>query len=197
MYRPEFGRFLTVFIGVICAAGLLVLTLDRGLDGLLAAGAWLVLPAYVTWALFWRPEVVVDDGGVVLVNVLRTIRLPWPSIQRIDTKWALTLYTAYGTYPAWAAPAPSRRAVRRLTADQAKHLPKSTYGPGGIRPGDLPESPSGQAALTVRRHWESLRDAGYLDDPRLEFTRPPVQWHHGTIAGALVLAALAAAEALL
>ena len=79
-------------IGIICvvaAVGLLVR------DGL-GAPAGAAVPGArrgTCWAVFWRPVVAVDDGGVRLVNVLRTIDLPWPSILAIDTKWALTLIT--------------------------------------------------------------------------------------------------------
>ena len=84
-----------------------------GPSALWRAGPWLALVAGSCWALFWRPEVVVDDGGVRLVNVFRTIDVPWPSIQAVDTKWALTLITAYGRFTGWAAPAPGmHEAVR-------------------------------------------------------------------------------------
>ena len=51
----------------------------------------------------------------------------------------------------------------------------------------LPYS-SGDAALTVRRRWEELRNAGFLDDPRLEFARPPVRWHWSVIVAAGIVA---------
>lgn len=162
--------------------------LASGTHAALQATPWLALVALAVWATYWRPCVAVDDGGVHLVNVLRTIDLPWPSIQRIDTKWALMLFTAYGSFTAWAAPAPGVRAAARLQTGPRAALPESAVSDGvSIRPGDLPGSPSGDAALTVRRRWEELRDAGHLDDPRLEFARPPVHWHVSVIAAAVVL----------
>jgi hypothetical protein len=154
---------------------------------------WDALVVGSVWALYYRPEVGVDDGGVHVVNVLRTIDVPWPSIQRIDTKWALTLFTAYGKVTAWAAPAPGGFASRMAGRQDFKGLPESTYGGGGsIRPGDLPGTASGSAALVIRRHWEMLRDAGHLDDPKLEFAEPPTRWHFQTIlvGAALVLVGL-------
>jgi len=145
---------------------------------------WLALASLLVWAMYWRPCVQVDDGGVHLVNVLRTIDLPWPSIQRIDTKWALMLYTAYGSYTAWAAPAPGLRAASQLHPGPRSSMPESAISDGvSVRPGDLPGSSSGDAATSVRRRWEELREAGYLDDPRLEFSRPPLHWHWLTMAG--------------
>ena len=77
------------------------------------------------------------------------------------------------------------------TLRDVKHLPASTFGVGNsVRPGDSVNSPSGRAALAVRQRWEALRDAGYLDNPRLEFDKPPVRWHVGLIALIVVMIAL-------
>lgn len=188
-FRARSGRVITVGVAVLCAVAWLLTLLDDPLTGLRYAPAFAV-PAVVVWALLGRPAVVVSDGGVELRNVLRTVHLPWTAIQRIDTKYALTLYTAYGTYAAWAAPAPSR--VQTLDASPAdlEHLPESTYI-GGARPGDLITTASGQAAAHVRRRWEELRDAGFLDQPRLERDAPAVRWHVGPALAVLVLVALA------
>jgi hypothetical protein len=170
-----------------------------GLPAVWQVGPWLVLVAGAVWATYWRPEVAVDESGVRVVNVLRTIDLPWPSIQRVDTKWALTFVTAYGKYTAWAAPAPGGIATARAASKGTlQGLPESTYGPErSIRPGDVPSSPSGAAAAEVRRRWEELRDAGHLDDPRLESARPPVQWHWPVIVAAPVLLVIGVLAALL
>ena len=144
------------------------------------------------WALYWRPCVVVDDSGVRLVNPFRTIDVAWPAIHAVDTRWALTLVTAYGRFTSWAAPAPGARHIALAARGDAHHLPESTVDDGGVRPGDLPTSASGGAALLIRRRWESLRDAGYLDDPVLEHESAPVRWHIGTMAVAAALIVLAA-----
>lgn len=193
VFRPRFGRVLTVAIGVICAVSMIALIATDGVSAVWRAGPWLALVAGSCWAVFWRPAVVVDDGGVHLVNVLRTVDLPWPSIQAVDTKWALTLVTAYGKFTGWAAPAPGAHAAVRATHRDAEQLPPGAWSSEGIRPGDLPSSPSGSAALLIRRRWEQLRDAGYLDDPRLEHERVPVTWHGTIIAAGLGLVALAVA----
>jgi hypothetical protein len=187
-YRAWFGPVLTVVVSVLCLVSLLIVTFQNGVEQGLRAAPWLVLVAGSCWALFWRPHVVVSDGGVRMVNVTRTIDLPWPAIHSIDTKWALTLLTAYGKYTAWAAPAPGVHQAMRSTKHDVEHLPASTYSEDGIRPGDLPSSPSGNAALLIRRHWEELRDAGFLDDPKLEHDRATVNWHWRTLlVGAAVI----------
>lgn len=188
--RPTSGRVITIVIAVIGTVWLVGLTEQYGVDTGLRAVPWLGLGVWACWAALWRPHVEVDDSGVTMVNVFRTVRLPWPSIQLVDTKWMLTLVTVYGTFRAWAAPAPGARATVRADKSQLRHLPESVGVDGSVRPGDVPSSPSGGAAWTIRRHWEELRDAGYLDDPRQEYERAPITWHTGVIAGGSALLAL-------
>lgn len=200
VFRPVFGRVLAGVIVALCVAGLVGSAAHDGVSALWTIGPWLALVALIVWAAYWRPEVAVDDSGVHVVNVLRTIDLPWPAIRRIDTKWALTLVTAYGAFTAWAAPAPGGIATARAASrGSLRGLPESTYGAGGsVRPGDVPTSPSGAAAAAVRRRWEQLRDAGHLDDPRLEFEHVPVRWHWSVIVAApalIVIGTLTAAVA--
>jgi Bacterial PH domain len=191
VYRPGASRALAGAIAAISVLGLVALTFDEGISGLIRYGWWIVLPAVLAWAIFWNPRIVVDDAGVQLVNVFRSIRLPWPAIQAVDTKWALKLVTSYGSFAAWAAPAPGRHGSREISAQEVKHLPALSYGVGdSVRPGDAVNTPSGQAAIAIRQHWQALHDAGYLDDPRLEFDRPPIRWHLGilgTIGGLIAL----------
>jgi len=183
VYRPGASRVLAGAITAIGALGLVALTWDEGVAGLLRYGWWIVLPAALAWAIFWNPRIEVDDSGVLLVNVFRSIQLPWPAIQAVDTKWALKLVTAYGSYSAWAAPAPGRHGSRQVSEAELAHLPQSSLSAEGtLRAGDSLNTPSGQAALAIRQHWQALRDAGHLDNPRLEFDRPPVRWHVITIA---------------
>jgi hypothetical protein len=189
-FRPRSGRVLTVGAAVLAAAGAVTTLVQEPGVGVRYLPAF-VLGVVLVWALFDRPAVLVSDGGVEVRNVLRTIELPWPSIERIDTKYALTLYTAYGVYAAWAAPAPSRSSTLRATPQDTRHLPETSYIGGGIRPGDLAGTPSGDAAAYIRRRWEQLHDAGHLDAPRLERDRPRVHWHLVPAAGVAALAALA------
>lgn len=189
VFQPRSGRFLTIATGVLAVGGAVATAVQDLGQGLRALPAF-ALAVVAVWALFGRPAVLVSDGGVEVRNVLRTIELPWPSIERIDTKYALTLYTAYGVYAAWAAPAPSRSSTLRAAPADTRHLPESSYIGGGVRPGDLAGTPSGDAAAYVRRRWEELRDAGHLDAPRLERDAPRVRWHVVPALGVAALAAL-------
>ncbi|WP_196073091.1 PH domain-containing protein [Nakamurella alba] len=190
-FRPLFGRILSVGVWAVSAVVLVVVIVGSGWPAAVGALPWLLLLSGAVWASFWNPRVAVDVGGVHLVNVTRTIDVPWPALQAVDTKWALTLQTAYGTYTAWAAPAPGGVATARMTMREAKALPAASVDLArGIRPGDHPDSPSGAAALAVRRQWAELREAGHLDAPQLEHTRVPVRWHVLSLSIGGVLIAL-------
>ena len=189
VFRSRFGQILTI---AIVAVGLFVAVSTAISGGILALVPYLPALGLVcvgTVALYWLPSVTVTDGSITLRNVLRTIELPWPSIGAVETRFALTLVTSFGTYTAWAAPAPGRFAVMGTGRD-TKGLPESTFVNKSIRPGDDTSTDSGQAALIVRLRWEALQRAGYLDEARLETERPRTQWHWVTIS---VLAGLLAA----
>ncbi len=161
-FRPAFGRILTIVIAAIAAGALIGFVVAGDLEGLVRSGWWLVLLAALVWALFWMPEVEVAEHAVIVRNPLSTWTVPWPAIQRIDTKWALTLYTERGRIEAWAAPASGRYTVFTLGPDDVK-VSESARLAGSIRPGDTLSSESGAAANHIRRHWENLRDDGLLD----------------------------------
>lgn len=161
MIRPSFGRILTVVVVVIVFAALGSLVLANGQDALRAL--WLpLLLAYCAWLTLWRPHVLIAPESITMRNVFSTIRIPWGAVERIDTKWALTLYTRKGRHVAWAAPAPGRHAVGRFGSEDLRHLPETSYVGGSVRASDLPRSDSGDAATIIRTHWEALQngDAG-------------------------------------
>lgn len=194
--RSAFGRVLTIGFGAAAALGVGLIGVSDGIVEAVQVLPWAAAAVVVCWAYFWRPRVEVTDGGVTLVNVTRSISIPWPALLDIDTQWAMRLVTAYGRYSAWAAPAPGMKSSvtsRRLTdVDDARTLgsPITPWQRGSMRPGDRPDTPSGDAAAMVRRRWAALREAGHLDDVVLERDRPTVRWHLDTLAVLVALAAL-------
>jgi len=181
---------LAVAAVMLALAGLALVNLAMG--GWAVLWRWGAVPlwlAYTVWGLFLVPRVLVDQTGVTVVNLARTIHLEWGAIQRIDTRWALTLFTAQGKVTAFAAPAPSNYSIHRARPADFKGLPETTYVTGSIRPGDLPHSPSGHAALVVRERWEALRDAGKL--PPANKGTLAVTWHKIGLGGWLALSVAA------
>lgn len=161
-FRPTFGRVLTVTTWLIVAGGLAGLVIAGDLEAL-ARYSWpMLLVATLAVALFWLPSLFVDEKQIVVRNVFSTVHVPWAAIQRIDTQYALTLYTATGTVSVWASPAPNRYAAQ-LSARQDASLPGRTEG-GSIRPGDLLNTESGAAAYVIRTHWNELLEDGLIDD---------------------------------
>ncbi|WP_439565959.1 PH domain-containing protein [Microcella sp.] len=163
-FRPAFGRVLTITIALIALGALIGFVVADDVAGLLRSGWWLLLLAAVTWALYWKPAVEVLEHEVTVRNPLSTWHVPWPAIERIDTKWALTLYTPRGRIEAWAAPASGRYTVFTLGPEDTR-VSETARLAGSIRPGDTLSSESGAAANQIRRHWEQLRDDGLLDVP--------------------------------
>lgn len=196
VFRPGFGRGLTVVLGCVAVLSLAIVATRSGLVSMLLTLPWVALFMTCCWAIFWRPSVEVSDAGVRLVNVTRTIDVPWPAVVGVETRYALTLDTVYGRFSAWAAPAPG--AGPALRAAMRSLPPQSDAGADAdatrsVTIGDVQGTPSGDAAEIVRRRWQRLQDAGFLDDPQLEFERAPICWHWRIGATIVVLAAISAA----
>ncbi len=190
-FRPSFGRILSVVVVAIMLSAIVGFVVAGDLEGALRFGWWYVLVAVLAVVTYWNPSVDVSQGGVTVRNPFSSWTVPWGAIQRIDTKFALTLYTAERRVEAWAAPASGRFTVFRLGPDDVR-VSESAKVAGAIRPGDTLNSESGQAADYIRRHWERLRDDGELDVGPSEITR---SWHVTTIAivAALLLAGITGA----
>ncbi len=192
--RPWWGKVLTIAIASISVAVTIWTGIGYSWTDAAKAAPWMALLTLSCWATFWRPCVAVSDAGVELVNVSRTVFIPWPALQGIDTKWSLKLITAYGRFTAWSAAAPGARGAQLGLGDSRDRLSQpSPPDEPGVRPGDLIDSPSGAAADLIHRRWDKMRAAGHLDEPRLERGRAQVTWHVATAlaAGALLAVGIA------
>ncbi|MDM4763351.1 PH domain-containing protein [Galbitalea sp. SE-J8] len=159
-YTSRFNRGLAVSVWLLVGFGLVGYTV---LHAGLAQPLWLLPAAFVAfaaWAWLWHPSVEVDDAGVTLVNLVRTVHVPWAGLVHVDTRFALTLITPRGRFAAWAAPAPGRTGVMLAKRREARASSARVPDLGTtVRPGDLLGSESGQAAALVRTRWSELRDA--------------------------------------
>jgi hypothetical protein len=194
-FRPIPSRVLAVVTIGVCLAGVGVMVVQDPLAAL--RYAWgLIFVAVLAWALFWRPSLAVQEHGITVVNVLRTTFVSWPALERVDTRFALTLFTTDGRVPVWVSPAPGRHRAFGLARADFDGVADSARGEhGALRPSDALSTTSGGLAHVIRSHWEQLRDAGMFAAGREpEATR--TTWHVGTIA-ALAVAAGATALGLL
>ncbi|WP_207453495.1 PH domain-containing protein [Herbiconiux sp. SYSU D00978] len=191
-FRPAFGRVLTVVVAALAALTVALIVVEGSLAAL-AIQIWpALLVVAIVWALFWRPELAVEEHAITMRNVFRTHHLPWAAIQRIDTKWALVLFTEQGAYTAWAAPAPSRFAVGNVDPNDLRVISGSALPRGeAVRPGDVPSTASGAAAFVVRRHLVDLQEDDAFAGLSPEARRVRSTWNVLPIA---VLAALTLAS---
>lgn len=169
-YRPGGVRVLAVAWWVLAAvlAGDLLLRGDLG--AALLGLPVLAFSCAVVFGLFWHPAVLVDADGVELVNVARRVRLPWSTVETLDTRWALSLEAAGRRWTSWAAPASGRR-VRPV---QRRETPWAEPGAAGIAGSRAPGSSAGEAAVLVETYLQAWRD-----DPRrsTEPVQPTVRWN--------------------
>jgi hypothetical protein len=151
------------------------LMLRGGLGVVLVGVPVLALSCAVVFAMFWYPAVLVDDDGVELVNVARRVRLPWSSVEDVDTRWALTLEAAGRRWQSWAAPASGRR----LRPVSRRETPWAEPGAEGIAGSRAPGSSAGEAAVMVTTRWQTWRDhhgrTGTAEGP--EAAGPHVRWN--------------------
>ena len=189
--RNPRGRWLTV---ASAAAAVLVLgvLLHSGWRELLWFGPLPLLFVSLVWILFDRPYIIVDDGGVEIANVIRTLRVPWPAVIEVDHRWGLRLVTKLGTFSAWSVPPPARPAYRWRFSARSSGTRSDREHPGGSKTAAAVDSASPAAQLVLER-WQTLRAAGYLDNPRLESDRPLRWWNRLEMAVTIGLLLLSAA----
>jgi hypothetical protein len=188
-FRPRTSKTLAYIMWALAVIAL-VSSLASGAAGLLGIPLALAV-AFVGYWLFWFPKVMLDDGGVTLVNPVRIVSVPWPALVTVDTKFALKLVTPSGSYTAWAAPAPGVVGTYRAKPIDVRNLPGTSFGPeGSMRPGDLKNSDSGAAAYLVRSRWAVLVESGRLDVDQTETAAVAIRhnWLHVSAAVVLVLA---------
>jgi hypothetical protein len=149
-----------------------------------------LLGAYAFWLAFWMPRVHVDDDGSILVNALRTVRVPWAALIQVETRYALTLRTPSRSYSATAAPAPGSFGTYSASRDVVTPR-NSEKGIEHRRPSDLDSTDSGAAARLVLDRWDERAEARGYELGVAETTPVQVTWHTGRIA---VLAVLVAAS---
>jgi len=197
VFVSRFNRVLAVLIWAAAAAltlGLLVSVHDARLVYIVPGAMF----AFIAWAMLWRPLLIVADDGITVVNVTRTVEIPWEALIAVDTKYALTLYTPGHRFPVWAAPAPGTTSTLRATRNETKgRVGHPRVQETMRRPGDLLSTESGAAAEVVRRRWTTLQDSGAIDAGRADETPVSIHWHIASLVVLLLLAAGSVAALLL
>lgn len=139
VFRPTSSQASAVFAWVVALVLLVGTVLADDVSSVLALVAFPLTIAAFAWAVLWRPFVQVEADHVVVANVLRTITVPYPLIESMETRWGLRLLTADGAVDAWGAPARSafaRRRARRHADGRPPTIPEelvSTRVVGPVR----------------------------------------------------------------
>lgn len=106
----------------------------------------LMAGAGIVGLLFYLPRVEVSDGGITMVNVLRTTHVPWPNFARAEARWNLVVTSTEGEHTSWALPASSGTA-RRLTRKVGEETQSNT---------------AEGAAWAIGERYAALKNAGHI-----------------------------------
>jgi hypothetical protein len=124
-------------------------------------GSWIFQMGLITatasfaWLLFARPQILIFDEGITVVNPFITATVGWDAVDSIETKYAFTIETGEARVVAWSAPAPGRYHGRNVHSSELKGIEYDRDF--GIRPGDSPRSQSGAAAHSARARLSAFR----------------------------------------
>lgn len=114
-YR-QWGQVMVGVTGGLIALGVLVAMLAHGLPRSPLTLAWCLVGVAVSYAVFLRPCVVVDDDGVSVRNILRDVAIPWAALRGARASWSLVVDAGESSYSSWAiagAASPGRDALKR------------------------------------------------------------------------------------
>ncbi|WP_157970693.1 PH domain-containing protein [Nakamurella deserti] len=186
VFRPPVGMVVSA-LWVLVTVAWLAAAATAGWRSLLVQLPPLALLCVLVYATCTRPLVAVGPDGVVLRNVFRDVTVPWPALEAVDTRYALTLSAGGRRYAAWAAPASSRLSTARTTPADLKTVAWSDAD-GPIPASATLRSDSGAAAALIRRFWSP--GAAPADPAAARAVQ--VRWAGGVLAAVLVTAAATA-----
>ncbi|HRN28110.1 MAG TPA: PH domain-containing protein [Terrimesophilobacter sp.] len=190
-FHSRFNRFLAISVWALCAAAIAAV-IAAGEARFFSMVPFAAAVGLLAWAGLWRVAIVIDDQLIELRNAFSTVLVPWAALVQVDTRFALTLITPSGSFTSTAAPAPSRLTTM-LSKRDIESVPRDVPVDGAVRPGDIPSTDSGAAAILIRRRWRELLDAGRVELGVAD--RTPVLRHvHWTtivVSGGLLVAAIA------
>lgn len=146
---PRGSRILAVALAVLASASL-ISTAWSNPESLLRLLPAHALVLWFAWAVLWHPHVEIGETDATLVNILRTHRIPYSSIDELNTRWGLVVTAAGRRYQAWAAPAPGTLHTMRVNIKNFTRLPETSLEQGTARLSDDPATDSGAAALHIR-----------------------------------------------
>ena len=94
--RSLLGRLGTLVVGVGAVYVVAAVWLSGGAVHGLRALAWGGLLLLAVWALWWAPQLRLDDDALVVRNAWRSHSLAWESVKTCHTRWILEVVTHDG-----------------------------------------------------------------------------------------------------
>lgn len=185
-FRTTFARVLTAAAGVLILVAAGSSLFDGGVSALWQTLPFLAVGAGLIWVLFGNPKVEVSDGGVTVVNIVRQVHIPWPTLRGVETRWSLAVETTAGTFSSWAIPATSGMSMRmrnprtqggQLHSEDTVRSLTSGYNADAV-------------ALVIAERLEELTNAGHLNRDTLGQVSPQVTWNVRELVVLGVVAAL-------
>ncbi|MFN8076638.1 MAG: PH domain-containing protein [Kineosporiaceae bacterium] len=146
-YRPGSAPLYAGAYGVLAGWWLVALVVRGAWSSLPQVAAGLGAGGCLVFALLWRPHVRADAHGVLLANVVRDVAVPWPAVEEVRTRFALTVVSGGRSYAAWAAPA--RGGSRALRPSPARRPPGTPPEVTSTASSRLLEADSGAVAFLL------------------------------------------------
>ncbi len=159
-FRANSSGLVFAAVAVACAVLLGDAAVRLRFDVLAAALPTAALALWAAWLVFLRPCLRVGEGGLTVVNILRTTVAPWDQVDEVTTRFQVLVTLVSGErLRCWGAPItarsarPGRTAARSLAPDGRLHgspvqalVDSRRAGAGG------PAGPPG----VVRRRWDTV-----------------------------------------
>ena len=87
------ARLGTVLIGLAAVGMSLTIGLSDGAAHGLRTLAWAGLLTFLTWLLWWAPQITLTSQGLTIRNAWRTHVLGWGEVEMCRTRWGLSVIT--------------------------------------------------------------------------------------------------------
>ncbi len=88
------ARLGTALIAVASPAMALTIGLADGPARGLSALVWVSLLSFLTWLLWWAPQITLTPQALTIRNAWRTHALSWDQVEMCRTRWGLSVITA-------------------------------------------------------------------------------------------------------
>jgi len=133
----QWGQLMVGAVLAAVAAGIAWAMVGGWMSRSPAGVAWCAVLLILSYVVFLRPCVVVDDRGVQVRNIVRDARVPWAQVRGAGSSWNLVIDTDAGPRSSWAisgTASPGRDALlrRRRGGAGGRQDAGGAAGPGGV-----------------------------------------------------------------